>query len=154
MGEAFGATCIYSIICDYFPMENRVIPNACICIGYSLGMAFDSLCTLLLSNIGWRNTYIFVGSLNTFLGLLNLFFLREPERGKYDIKTDEGTLVNQGFGLSSMAMSQSYLGSKMSKRSVYDKQRTKSDVKNDFARTQSILENAYLSPNIRATDRN
>ena len=79
--ESVCAPCAYSLIADYFPPEVRTTANACFAGCIFVGAAMNSVSTVMVSLIGWRATYEYVGIYGVFAGLLMLFFVQEPKRG-------------------------------------------------------------------------
>lgn len=76
-----------SLIIDYFPVSYRTSAFAIISIGQSLGIAFVSLTTNLITLSGWRMTFWQVGGFFLGFGVLSSFIVREPLRGIYTFKT-------------------------------------------------------------------
>jgi MFS family permease len=85
VGEAGGVTPAYSLICDYFPSQERAralsIYSFGIPIGGALGIVLGGYITSLMS---WRMAFLIVGILGLLITPLLRFTVREPERGALD----------------------------------------------------------------------
>ena len=73
----------FSIVQDYFPPERRSLANSLIQAGNYIGVAVSSLSILLISSYGWRFLYRFMGAIGIIFGLVSMFFVKEPERGRF-----------------------------------------------------------------------
>lgn len=73
----------FSLISDYFPPEKRATANSIIQAGNYLGVGVSSFSVLLISMFGWRAQYGIMAGLSTLLGLVTMFLVKEPERGRY-----------------------------------------------------------------------
>jgi MFS family permease len=89
VGEAGGSPPSQSLVSDYFAAERRArafgvlylqIPLGFV-VGYGLGGWLDGL-------VGWRLTFLLVGSPGLALALLVRLTLREPPRGHTDVARD------------------------------------------------------------------
>jgi len=84
--EAFLSPTAYSVIADYFHPESRSFANAVYNLGIYFGGALSSLSIILISNIGWANTFVWMGILGVGSGVVSFVFILEPERNKFDPK--------------------------------------------------------------------
>ena len=75
----------YSLIRDYFPSDQRSTANSILNSSIYIGGAVSSLSILLIQNFGWRDDYIFTGLAGMLFGLSAILFLKEPERGQFDV---------------------------------------------------------------------
>mmetsp|Transcript_38 Transcript_38/g.69 ORF Transcript_38/g.69 Transcript_38/m.69 type:complete len:197 (-) Transcript_38:109-699(-) len=71
----------YSILGDYFPKRLRSTSNSIMNTANYIGAGISSLIVLVVAKFGWRFSYQLVGGMGLVFGLLNLFLVREPERG-------------------------------------------------------------------------
>lgn len=87
VGEAGGVAPAYSLISDYFPPKERARALAVysfgIPIGSAAGIAFGGL---IAATFDWRIAFIVVGLGGVLYAPLFRIFMREPKRGRYDIK--------------------------------------------------------------------
>ena len=93
--ESVFAPCAYGIIADYFHPEYRGTANSIYNLGIYFGGALSSIGILLISNIGWANTYILIGIIGIGTGVLGLLFIMEPKRGKFEKKKKEPAAVDE-----------------------------------------------------------
>ena len=77
----------FSLVSDYFPPEKRATANSIIQAGNYLGVGVSSFSVLLISMFGWRMQYVIMAAISAVLGLVTMFAVKEPERGRY--LTDE-----------------------------------------------------------------
>jgi hypothetical protein len=77
-----------------FSPSNRTIANSIFGLGIYLGGALASLSTLMITSLGWRDTYEYIGYLGIGLGVMGLLLIKEPARGKFDVK--KAAVVNAG----------------------------------------------------------
>lgn len=87
--ESVCAPTSYSLIADYFPPEIRTTANAYFAGCIFVGTALSSVSTVMVGGLGWRQTYAIVGIYGLIAGCLVLFFVAEPERGRFDPKKEE-----------------------------------------------------------------
>ena len=88
---AFGSACnpnSYSLISDYFPPKYRSTANAIETSGSYVGGGISSICVILIKLYGWRTMYKMIGALGVVAGLMTMIFIKEPERGRYDIMAE------------------------------------------------------------------
>lgn len=82
--ESFSAPTSFSLIKDYFPPENRSFANSFFTGALFLGASLSSLCTIMIQQSGWRDTYFIVGLFGIFVGILFIIVVREQQRGRFD----------------------------------------------------------------------
>ena len=87
--EAFCAPAAYSLITDLFPPSTRTTANSFFAGCIFVGTALSSVSTVMVSAIGWRQTYFIVGIYGIMAGACVLFLVREPMRGRFDPKKFE-----------------------------------------------------------------
>jgi MFS family permease len=87
VGEAGGVAPAYSLICDYFPTQERAralsVYSFGIPIGAAAGIVLGGYITSLMS---WRMAFFIVGLAGLLLTPLLKFTVREPERGALDLQ--------------------------------------------------------------------
>ena len=87
VGEAGGVAPAYSLISDYFPPKERARALAVysfgIPIGSAAGIAFGGV---IAATFDWRIAFIVVGLGGVLYAPLFRLFMREPKRGRYDVK--------------------------------------------------------------------
>ena len=76
--------CAYGIISDYFHPSSRTTANSIYNLGVYLGGALSSITIILITSLGWRLTYVFIGIGGIAIGIATLIFVLEPKRGKFD----------------------------------------------------------------------
>jgi len=85
VGEAGGSPPSHSLISDYFPKSSRgtafAIYALAVPIGTSIGAAMGGWGN---QNLGWRNTFIAIGTPGIVLAVLVLLTVKEPPRGMSD----------------------------------------------------------------------
>ncbi|MGE0740083.1 MAG: spinster family MFS transporter [Hyphomonadaceae bacterium] len=97
VGEAGGVAPAYSLISDYFPPKERARALAVYSFGIPIGSAAGiALGGIVASLVDWRVAFIVVGLAGIAIAPLFRAFVREPERGRFDIKT-EGAPPRAGF---------------------------------------------------------
>ena len=74
------------MISDYFHPTNRGLANSIFNGAIYLGGALSSLAVVMITAIGWRNTFTVIGASGLVAGVLGLFFIIEPTRGKFEVK--------------------------------------------------------------------
>ncbi|MEL7232208.1 MAG: MFS transporter, partial [Pseudomonadota bacterium] len=85
IGEAGLTPPANSLIADYYKSDKRASALSI----YSTGVTIGSFCAalfvgLLLGYVDWRQTFIFVGLSGIPIGLIIIFFVKEPPRGYSD----------------------------------------------------------------------
>jgi len=89
VGEAGGVAPAYSLITDYFPPKERARALAVYSFGIPIGSAAGiALGGIVASLVDWRVAFIVVGLAGVAIAPLFRAFVREPERGRYDVKAD------------------------------------------------------------------
>lgn len=73
--------CSYSILGEYFPKRMRSTSNSIMNTASYLGAGVSSLLVILISKVGWRQSYFCVGALGVVLSILTFLLVKEPERG-------------------------------------------------------------------------
>lgn len=76
--------CAYGIISDYFHPQYRTTANSLYNGAIYLGGALSSLATIMISGLGWRGTYMLIGSVGIGAGIIGFLFIMEPKRGAFD----------------------------------------------------------------------
>lgn len=84
--ESFMQPVNYSLIVDYWPQNKRGTVNSVYSLGAAFGISLSYLSVLLLEYVGWRWTFAATASFGFFVGLMILIFIKEPPRGRYDVK--------------------------------------------------------------------
>ena len=80
--------CAYGIISDYFHPTNRGLANSIYNGAIYLGGALSSLAVVMITASGWRTTFDIIGIVGIGAGVLGLFFIIEPTRGKFEVKKE------------------------------------------------------------------
>ena len=80
----FGPTTL-SLISDFFPQEHRTFAFSIYAIGSQAGYPISTLNRPLIEYLGWRLTFRITAFLGFAAGLSGLVFIKEPERGRFDI---------------------------------------------------------------------
>lgn len=75
----------FSMVADYFPQDKRSTANSILSGANFIGIALSSMTIILIKNIGWRASYLTMGGLGLTSALLALTFIKNPERGQYDL---------------------------------------------------------------------
>jgi predicted MFS family arabinose efflux permease len=89
VGEAGGVAPAYSLISDYFPPKERARALAAYSFGIPIGSAAGiALGGIVASLVDWRIAFIVVGLAGVIIAPIFRTVVREPERGRYDAKTD------------------------------------------------------------------
>jgi predicted MFS family arabinose efflux permease len=90
-GEAGCLPPAQSIICDYIPYKRRASAFALHNFGLYLGMTCGMvLAGLLAQYVGWRWTFVLLGLPGIGLALIVKWTLREPVRGYFDGRRNDG----------------------------------------------------------------
>jgi len=76
--------CAYGIISDYFHPSTRTTANSIFNLGLYLGGALNSITIIMISSLGWRLTYDFIGIGGIGIAIFTLIYVLEPKRGKFD----------------------------------------------------------------------
>jgi len=98
VGEAGGVAPAYSLISDYFPPQERARALAVYSFGIPIGSAAGiALGGIVASLVDWRAAFIVVGLAGVLIAPIFKFFVKEPERGRYDAKAPGAVLEKAGF---------------------------------------------------------
>lgn len=91
VGEAGGSPPSYSMIADYFKPEELARAMGIFTIGAVLGTGGGLMVGgYLAESLGWRFTFLALGIPGILLGVVLLLTVKEPERGRYDVKKSTG----------------------------------------------------------------
>ena len=74
-----------TLLSDYFPKNKRSTVNSILNSGVYIGSALSSISIITIGQYGWRNTFGIMGAIGVAIGTAILLFMREPERGRFDI---------------------------------------------------------------------
>jgi len=89
VGEAGGVAPAYSLISDYFPPKERARALAVYSFGIPIGSAAGiALGGIVASLVDWRVAFIVVGLAGVLYAPIFRIFVREPQRGRYDVKAE------------------------------------------------------------------
>lgn len=93
-----------SLLSDYFPEKFRGIALSALTfssvVGSGVAFGFGLFVKLQTSN--WKNLFFIMGLPSIFLGLFMIFFIWEPERGRYDKQERESNVKNKTSFISSL----------------------------------------------------
>lgn len=85
IGEAGGVAPTYSILADYFPVQQRARAMAVLTLGLPLGSGLGLLVGgVVAAHYGWRTAFFVLGLGGLLVVPLMLFFVREPVRGQLE----------------------------------------------------------------------
>ena len=84
-----------SLLTDYFPEKSRTKAFSAVAIGVILGMSFNQLSNGIVSLFGWRNYYIYLGTVWAIAGVLVCLTLKEPKRGQLSFKPKKATQADE-----------------------------------------------------------
>lgn len=91
VGEAGGSPPSYSLIADYFKQHELARAMGIYTVGAVLGTGGGLMVGGLLAEaIGWRLTFLALGIPGILLGLVLMFTVKEPPRGRYDNRPETG----------------------------------------------------------------
>ncbi len=112
VGEAGGSPPSYSLIADYFKSHELARAMGIYTVGAVLGTGGGLMVGGLLAEaIGWRMTFLALGIPGILLGLVLLYTVKEPERGRYDTRPDKGEQeASIRETLISLAANKTYVG--------------------------------------------
>jgi MFS family permease len=103
VGEAGGVAPAYSLICDYFPPQERAralsVYSFGIPIGAAAGIVLGGFITSLLS---WRMAFFIVGLAGLLLTPLLKLTIREPARGALDLNRIPAAEIPNGIAAPSL----------------------------------------------------
>ena len=74
----------FSIVADYFPPERRTFANSLISSASYVGIAFSSLTILIISQFGWRMSYLLMGGVGVATAILSLSLIKDKKINKAD----------------------------------------------------------------------
>lgn len=90
VGEAGGTAPAHSVLSDYFPKGQRAFALSVFNAGVPLGVASAFILGgWLVTEYGWRLTFIIMAIPGFVLALLLKLTVREPERGRFDVAARE-----------------------------------------------------------------
>src|SRR6476620_1177482 len=96
-GEAGGVPPSYALITDLFPPGRRAtalgIYNLGAAVGLALGIAFGAY---IAAAFNWRYAFITIGLVGLVTAAAGRLFVREPERGRFDVGVSH--VAKSGFG--------------------------------------------------------
>lgn len=96
VGEAGGVAPAYSLISDYFPPKERARALAVYSFGIPIGSAAGiALGGIVATLVDWRVAFIVVGLAGVLYAPIFRVFVREPQRGRYDVKADAAPAVKR-----------------------------------------------------------
>lgn len=88
VGEAGGVAPAFSMVADYFPPEQRARALAILTLGLPIGSALGLVIGgYLAAQYGWRTAFIALGAAGFVAAPIFAYFVKEPERGRYDAVT-------------------------------------------------------------------
>lgn len=89
VGEAGGTPGASSILADYFPAASRPMALTLFSLGAPLGAwVAASVAGDIADAYGWRAVFLALGLPGILVGLMVLWTVREPERGRFDAAPD------------------------------------------------------------------
>lgn len=95
VGESAMAPSAISMISDLFPKANRGTATGIYYLGVPLGAGASFIVAGILGPmIGWRNCFLLLGGLGLLLAIV-LFFIKDPERGAMEDKSESGAEEQQ-----------------------------------------------------------
>jgi MFS family permease len=81
-----------SLIIDYFPAERQTTAMAVFAIAEQIAAAMVSLVTVIVSVLGWRQTYLISGAMFVGFSILAFALIREPIKQRFTfMKKDDST---------------------------------------------------------------
>lgn len=90
IGEAGGVAPAYSLICDFFPQNQRARALGVYSFGIPVGSALGVvLGGFIASRISWRVAFFAVGAAGLLIAPLFRLTVREPVRGRFDTRAVE-----------------------------------------------------------------
>jgi MFS family permease len=103
IGEAGGVAPAYSLICDYFPPQERAralsVYSFGIPIGAAAGIVLGGFITSLMS---WRVAFFIVGLAGLLLTPLLKLTVKEPARGALDVRRNPAAEIPEGTAAPSL----------------------------------------------------
>src|SRR5690606_27078932 len=83
---------------DYFPPSERARALAVYSFGIPIGSAAGiALGGIVASLVDWRAAFVTVGLAGVLIAPFFKLFVKEPERGRYDVKPQTGAPEKAGF---------------------------------------------------------
>lgn len=85
IGEAGGVSPAFSVLCDYFPKEQRARAFGIYSFGVPVGSALGILAGgYLITLLDWRTAFVLVGLFGILITPIFRMTVREPVRGQFD----------------------------------------------------------------------
>lgn len=98
VGEAGGVAPAYSLISDYFPPNERARALAVYSFGIPIGSAAGiALGGIVASLVDWRAAFVTVGLAGVLIAPIFKLLVKEPDRGRYDVKLQAGVPEKAGL---------------------------------------------------------
>lgn len=98
VGEAGGVAPAYSLISDYFPPNERARALAVYSFGIPIGSAAGiALGGIVASLVDWRAAFVTVGLAGVLIAPIFKLLVKEPDRGRYDVKPQAGVPEKAGL---------------------------------------------------------
>jgi MFS family permease len=85
-GQSFSSPASYSMIADYFPVEQRATANGMYAWGVYVGGGLSSLSIIMAEHEGWRGTCFTIASIGLVLSAVFVLSVREPPRASAEEK--------------------------------------------------------------------
>ncbi|MBL8531193.1 MAG: MFS transporter [Hyphomonadaceae bacterium] len=105
VGEAGGVAPAYSLISDYFPPKERARALAVYSFGIPIGSAAGiALGGVVASLVDWRMAFIVVGVAGVLIAPIFRAVVREPQRGRFDVKADASAVPPKAGFMDSLAV--------------------------------------------------
>jgi len=76
-------------LADYFPPQKRTTANAVLSLGIFVGSGLASITTIMITLLGWRRTYFWIGCFGIVVAIVALVLIKDPPRGRFDPKKPE-----------------------------------------------------------------
>ena len=97
IGEAGGTPGASSIISDYFPASKRPMALTVFSLGAPIGAWLGAdIAGIINDAFNWRMVFLVLGIPGVFVGLLILFTVKEPKRGRLDHKGGDNVGASLG----------------------------------------------------------
>lgn len=97
-GEAAFLAPAFSLLSDYFPPKKRALAFAILNFGVYFGQIFGLVGgAAIAESSSWRQAFLVLGAPGIVLGVLTLFLVREPERGRLDGESGEREAATLSF---------------------------------------------------------
>ena len=99
VGEAALSPPAHSLLADYFPPERRATALGIYSMGIHIGILFGlTIGGWLGDTYGWRQAFYVVGVPGLILALVVRLTVREPERGRYEVASDNAKSDQPAIG--------------------------------------------------------